>query len=306
MMKQERAGLNNRMSSLQNQINITSQELAKHKTVPHHHSSPGQSLRRIHSLEGSNYRSHSRTSLLSDTIHEVISDTSSVSSMEASPVSHSKLVRRNKSLSQSNSHKCLETIHDTSVLTIDNDSSSDESSPQPSPIALSPYSKLSISPQPNRLPTSNSWFRPPPSPSSGTYDCYTLPSKPSCPDTSDSISSSWSVASSTDSSSMIMQISSATGQLEKVPKVILRTKSPPNIGRSMEQLNNGRSLIRSSRLSVSSYFIGPGYEDDDSMIMKLSEEPAPSRSGSISSVISSPHHRYSMFTFNTNSKETSV
>ena len=240
------------------------------------------------------------------------------------------IVRRNSSLTRKGMSNRLPTIpdRDSAMSVIEGvdggiergESSSDE-------LQVSPSSFQQISPE-NSIP--KVLFSPriskSPKVSSPTGLYYTLPNRhsstPSSPhnrtpsnrlDTSDTGLFCWDKASinSTDSSSMILQISSATGQLEKVPKTS-RLLSSSKVDRQNKD-QEYCPLPQSYRLSVSSYYIGPGFEDNESMIMKLSEEPnVPSRSNSISSVLSSHSarsHRLSTSSRNSvllNSKETSV
>ena len=246
------------------------------------------------------------------------------------PTHSPSVVRRNSSLSKKGMANRLPTIPDNAMSVINGerneDSSSDESQASPSLQQVSPEDaapKVLYSPRKSSKSFSPKFFSP------TVY--YTLPTRhsstPSSPlhksppnklDVSSGFGeTSWDKSSlhSADSSSMIMQISSATGQLEKVPKPSKLFSSSYKVDRGdREQDFSPSSLPQSYRLSVSSYYIGPGFEDTDGMIMKLSEEPAPSRSNSISSVMSSQSvrshsvsvssgHRNSILL---NSRETSV
>ena len=312
-MKQERNEIIERLDNLMTGIQDTHQDL-RQKTIQAQRS-PAQSLRRIHSLEGG---SHSYTRL------DTISDCSSSSSVETSPSSTHLLqsldsipsnnfntvinnsytkssspnvIRRNSS-SRKGSPRVLPTIPDSSVFTEDGESSSDESQNSPSQVGPLSPSKLLVQPRRSK------YVWPKSTNNDNTNIYYTLPTRRSStpnsplhkiqfnkPELPNSFNESvWDKASvhSIDSSSMVLQISSATGQLEKVPKPMRQKLFISTKGGSSENLENSpSSLPDSSRLSVSSYFIGPGFEDSNSLIMSLSEEPAPSRSGSISSIASS-------------------
>lgn len=321
-MKKERNEIVDRLDNLLTGIQDTQRDLRL--KVVQAQKSPAQSLRRIHSLEGRG----STTNL------DTISDCSSSSSINSSPSSthvlqrvdslpsgtfntivlnsSPNIVRRNSS--RKGSPRVLPTIPDTSIFSCDEESSSDESS-QISPFQstdsplvgpLSPDSKILVQPRRSKYAWPTKTTPTKTTPPQTNY--YTLPirrsSTPNSPlhkvqsefsytNNTDAI---WDRASvhSIDSSSMILQISSATGQLEKVPQPIRKqlfissSKTPSNSSvENIQTTTNYSSLPESSRLSVSSYFIGPGFEDSDSMIMSLSEEPAPSRSNSISSIASS-------------------
>lgn len=313
-MKRERKEIVDRLDDLLNGIHDTNDDL-RLKTIQAQRS-PAQALRRIHSLEPGT--SHSHTQLPS--VHIDTSDNTSTSSIETSPssthllradslpnssfnaiinnhkrTSSPNLIRRNSSLTKRQGG--LPTIPDSSVYSVDGESSSDESqgfSPlQVVPLSPEPIAKLLINPHLSK----HAW----PKISGGNNQYYTLPNRRSSTPTSPLHKVQFNKAdfdntsiNSVDSSSMVLQISSATGQLEKVPKPPLRKQlfiSSKTGGGSIEHLQMSTSLPNSSRLSVSSYFIGPGFEDTRGMIMKLSEEPAPSRSNSISSITSS-HSSY--------------
>lgn len=320
MMKVERNHIVDRMDTLLYGIHEVSEELRRKQVQTQR--SPGQALRRIHSLES---RTNSYTQLSVNSIDAPIleiSDCSSTStSREGSPSdtprwlrrdslpanttryvaslsqSPHTVVRRNSSLSKRGSPKGLATIHDNAdITTKGEDSSSNDSTPQSSPTlsshvaAVSPESsnKVLVSPRRSNF---NGWAKSGGSTPSNFF--YTLPTKRSSTPTSplyrvhsnkpeSDANISWDKASlhSTDSTSMVMRISSATGQLEKVPK----STKKPSVG-SVEHLNFSYnrqiSLPNSSRLSVSSYFIGPDFEDTDSMILNLTEEPRSTRSSII-------------------------
>ena len=329
MMKVERNHIVDRMDTLLYGIHEASEELRRKQIQTQR--SPGQALRRIHSLES---RTNSYTQLSFNSIDAPImeiSDCSSTStSREGSPsdtprwlrrdslptkttrsvISFSQsppsVVRRNSSLSKRGSPKGLATIHDNAVITTKGeDSSSDDSTPQSSPTlssrvaVVSPESsnKVLVSPRRSNF---NGWTK---SAGSTPNFFYTLPTKRSSTPTSplyqvysnkpeSDANTSWDKTSlhSTDSTSMIMRVSSATGQLEKVPK---SGKRKPSVG-STEHLNfsynRQTSLPSSSQLSVSSYFIGPDFEDTDGMILNLTEEPRSTRSSTINlAQESSPH-----------------
>lgn len=260
-------------------------------------------------------------------------DSASIDSQTSSGIagSHSpNIVRRNSSLTRKGMSQRLPTIPDRDsamsfIEAVDGEierggeSSSDE-------LQVSPSSFQQISPEnssPKVLFSPRNSKSPKVSSPTGLY--YTLPNRHSSTpsphnrtpssrlDASDTGLFCWDKASinSNDSSSMILQISSATGQLEKVPQTsrLLLSSKVDRQNKDQEYC----SLPQSYRLSVSSYYIGPGFEDSDGMIMKLSEEPnVPSRSNSISSVLSSHSARSQRLSTSSrnsvllNSKETSV
>ncbi|XP_019864360.1 PREDICTED: uncharacterized protein LOC109593755 isoform X2 [Amphimedon queenslandica] len=345
LMKRERNDIADRLSSLSWGIDDTFDELQASITASaasQQQQRSNSSLRRIHSLDSSSsLASYSLTQLPDNIMETAISeaDSASMSSVDNSPLlihksgtapdtvsidsltnsgiagSHSpSIVRRNSSLTRKGMSNRLPTIpdRDSAMSFIEGvdgeierggESSSDE-------LQVSPSSFQQVSPEnssPKVLFSPKNSKSPKVSSPTGLY--YTLPNRhsstPSSPhnrtpssrlDASDTGLFCWDKASinSNDSSSMILQISSATVDRQNKDQEYC-------------------SLPQSYRLSVSSYYIGPGFEDSDSMIMKLSEEPSvPSRSNSISSVLSSHSarsHKLSTSSRNSvllNSKETSV
>lgn len=314
-MKVERIEIVERIDCLVVGINESSKELAQQRLIAQR--SPAQGLRRIHSLEGRTY-SHTQlpTDCISPTINEIsdFSSTSSSSLETSSPnvfrharrdslpanslrgVGHSPVARTN---SKSKQGALLPTIHDATVLD-DVDSSSDESQVSPKVVPVSPNQKIADS------KSASVWSK---SPSANSYNSFTLPSKRSqSPLYYSKVESSfdgfaWDKASLTSADSMVMQVSSATGQLERIPKTSKKALFSPG---SMDHLNmSHKSSNLSNRFSVSSYFIGPGFEDTDSMIMKLSEEPGPRRLSTSSSRSSSVSSQRNSLVF-INAKETTV
>ena len=197
----------------------------------------------------------------------------------SSTSSSSSSLMRNSSLSKKGSPKGLETIHDTSI-DLQDDSSSTDSTPRSSPTLREsryPYARVLATPY---FSKGQGWSR-----TNGIYN--TLPSMKS---SSSSSSSSYQqsvqedgLSNCSDSlweesfeGSTILRVSSATGQIEQVcrrrPLKKLKTGSTECIHSPNHQRQ--LSLQETRRLSVSTYFIGYD-EPDDSMIMKLTEEPLP-------------------------------
>ena len=317
MMKMERTDIVKRIDTILVGINKCNREIFRQRSVAQRGTS--QSLRRIHSLEGRSYNSYTNLPTETPKMNESNNCLSS-SNLDTSPsimhrrdslpsnslrrvqspsnTSGTGVIMRNNSLSK---HRGLPTIHDADILNHDDvdNSSSDESQASPKVAPISPAADRSIS----TTKSPSSWSKS----SSNSYYSYTLPYKrPQSPLYSTGFidNSSWDKASLTSADSMILQVSSATGQLEKVPKYTRRF-SPGSMDNLDKFSCHSRPL--SNRFSVSSYFIGPGFEDTDGMIMKLSEEPGPQRSTSLSSSRSSSissTQRNSLVLIN--SKETTV
>ena len=194
--------------------------------------------------------------------------------------SSSSSLMRNTSLSKKGSPKGLETIHDTSI-DLQDDSSSTNSTPQSSPTLREsryPYARVLVNPY---FSKGQGWSR-----TSGMYN--TLPSMKSSSSSSSSSSYQQSVqedglSNCSDSiweesfeGSTILRVSSATGQIEQVCRRPPLKKLQTGSTECIHSPNHKRqlSLQETKRLSVSTYFIGSD-ETDDSMIMKLTEEPLP-------------------------------
>ncbi len=305
MLKSERIDFTNRIDDLTTEISETEGHVCKKLSTPTQMSqSPGQALRRIKSLEG---RAHSVTNLnrivndLSDGEDNIYDDRIIVKRKRKTSVpskatqstlpSKANTLLKNMKIRRTNSNnrrslQALETILDNSPRMYNSYTGimSPDSTPESSPKLMrinsvhsinKINSKLSLAPR-SSISSSQILYK------NNGYN--TLPSRKSssssstiCDDSfSDSVSipdaAMWDECSLQSEGSMVFRISSATGQVEKVPHV--RKLNTDSSHDKLGSPTHDYSPIRRHH-PLSMYCIGHEDDIDGDLIMNFTEEPRP-------------------------------
>ena len=299
MLKSERIDITNRIDDLTTEIVETEEYVNRNqaKPSPKISRSPGQALRRIKSLGD---KAHSYTHL-----NRIVNDSSdgeenspkakrkrksSVPSkaLFSTPPARTNTSLKNVKIGRANSNsknkrrslQALETILDSSPRVYNGSCysglMSPDSTPESSPKLMRVssvhsinkiYSKVLVAPRPSR---SNSQ-----TPGYGTLPCRKSSSSTSSNIYDDTLSDTvsipdptmWDECSLQSEGSMVFRISSATGQVEKVPHIRkLNTES-------YEKLNSPTYYSpKRNHHTLSMYCIG---QEDTDLIMNFTEEPRP-------------------------------
>lgn len=302
-LKMQRNDFVERMDSLQHGIYQAGEDILRHQqqmiTIVEHQSTP-RALRRIHSIEG---HSHSYTRLpISET--EAISSPGkeasesclnlmyppidmptqlfSNSPSQASFLNGSPL-RRNSSLSSQGSSKVISATDDRRPSSSIDDLSSDDCT---SPTDIATFSNSSLTKilvAPYKSSKRYSSRRGSYSSSQHTsYDSYTFPCRPVAPpsgtlqnvkedESLDAVSCSDSLVDEVSPGSMVMRVSSATGQLEQVPKTHLPVKKHNSCGsRYVNHTRQSSTPPTGGKLLPDTFTLNRA----DGVILRLAQEPS--------------------------------